>query len=330
MRVLPRINPLYEHIAADKVIIPNVFEKLATGGFSGYINHCASNFVFLGFFATGKLLGTVCTEDGRSKTGFEALSLLFDKVLAVGGKINVYQMNADLAVCTYAIALGTRIFSGEEVRKSDIQSVIARLKAQGANGVVRFYTPERSALVFYRNGLPIGYYYDGTGSVETSSDETRAIAALPGARFDIYSTRTREELSQYDLMQMVNLPKLWESARIRHETPRQDVPPETVPEPVFLQLVVPQSVAPRISEQKLLELVDDLAEIASAYLMREGRVIVQQRIAELGGGAQLCDTTRRALFVARVREDAVASNPDTRIDEMIELMESEMAGRLAE
>ena len=81
--------------------------------------------------------------------------LLFDKVISVGGEINVYRMTADLAVCAHALVIGTRLFNGEEVRQVDIKGVLARLKGQGANGVVRFYTPERSAMMFYKDGLPI-------------------------------------------------------------------------------------------------------------------------------------------------------------------------------
>ena len=48
------------------------------------------------------------------------------------------------------------------------------------NGVVRFYTDKRSAMMFYKDGTPIGFYHDGLRTIETTPDEARKIAALPG------------------------------------------------------------------------------------------------------------------------------------------------------
>ncbi len=317
MRFLPKANPLYEKIAANNIVIPDVLEKLGNGGFTGYINHSAPDFEFYGIFAKGKLLCAVSSDAGVDKTGFEAIVLLFDKVISAGGEINVYRMTADLTVCAHALALGTRMLNGEEVRNVDIKGVLARLKGQGTNGVVRFYTVERSAMMFYKDGLPIGFYHDGASSIESTPEESRKVAALPGARVEICSTKPLAELMQYDLLQMVNLQKLWDSASSRNEVTRpKDAPPAG-------------SSVSMLSEQKLLELVDDISEVASAYLSRAGRTIVEKRIKDNGGPAQLLDAAKRALFLAQVEADAIATDSHSRIDEMMDLMKSEIAGRLA-
>lgn len=317
MRFLPKANPLYEKISANKIVIPDVLEKLGTGGFTGYIQHSAPEFDFYGIFAKGKLLCALSSEEGRDKTGFEAIVLLFDKVISAGGEINVYRMTADLAVCAHALAIGTRLFNGDEVRQVDIKGALSRLKGQNTNGVVRFYTSDRSAMIFYKDGLPIGFYHDGAGSIDSSPEESRKIAALPGARVEICSTKTLEELIQYDLLQMVNLQKLWESARSRNAAmrPKEDS-------------AAAHSVS-ALSEKMLLELVDDISEVAAAYLSRAGRTIVEKRIKERGGPSQLLNDASRALFLAQVEVDALASDSDARIDEMIDLMRSEIVGRLA-
>jgi hypothetical protein len=172
-------------------------------------------------------------------------------------------------------------------------------------------------MMFYKDGLPIGFYHDGGSSIESSPDESRKIAALPGARLDICSTKPLEELMQYDLLQMVNLQKLWEAAQSRNAAPRAN---ESSPAGFSASL---------ISEQKLNELVDDLSEVAGAYLSRAGRVIVEKRIKELGGPAQLLDDSKRTLFLAQIESDSLANDAHARIDEMIDMMKSEIAGRLA-
>ncbi|MFZ4859831.1 MAG: GTPase-activating protein [Desulfuromonadaceae bacterium] len=317
MRFLPKTNPLFEKVPAGTVIIPDFFDKLHIGGFTGYVQHTAPEFEFYGVLASGKLLCAHSSSDGTGeKSGFEALVLLCDAVIANGGEFNVYRMTSDLAVSAHAQIIGTRLFNGEEVRQVDIKGVLARLKSQGLNGVVRFYTAERSAMMFYKDGLPIGFYYDAADSIESSPDESRKIAALPGARVEICTTKTLEELLQYDLLQLVNLPKLWESTLARIAARRKTVD------------TVKTQVAPP-DEQKLLELVDDISEVASAYLSREGRTIVEKRIRELGGPSLLLDHEKRARFIALVEADATEIDSHARIDEMIDLMRSEISSRLA-
>lgn len=317
MHFLPTANPLYEKISATKMVIPDVLEKLGNGGFTGYIQHLLPNFEFYGIFAKGKLLCAVSSEDGLDKAGFEAIVLLFERVIAFGGEINVYRMTADVAACAHALVLGTRLIDGEEVRQVDLKGVLARLKAQDANGAVHFYTAERHAMMFYKNGLPIGFYHDDSNVIDTSPDESRKIAALPGARVEICTTKSLEELIQYDLLQMVNVQKLWQSACSRMVVPRPLEAPTT------------GIAAAVLTEKKLLELVDDLAEVASAYLSKAGRAIIKKRIDELGGAAQLQVNVQREAFLARIEADAIACDANARIDEMMDLIKSEIAGRLA-
>jgi hypothetical protein len=109
MYFLPKANPLYEQISTDKVLVPELLEKLGKGHFTGYLNHAAPGFESYCIFAKGKLVCAISSEGGRDKAGFEAISLLFDKVLGSGGVINVYRMTADLAMCAHALLLGTKV-----------------------------------------------------------------------------------------------------------------------------------------------------------------------------------------------------------------------------
>ena len=317
MHFLPKANPLYENISVTKIVIPDVLDKLGKGGFTGYLGYGAADFEACCIFAKGKLLCVLSSDGGREKSGFEALVQLFDKVLAVGGEINVYRMTAELAMCAHALTLGDRLFNGEEVRQVDVRAILARLKGQGMNGVVHFFTPERSAMIFYRDGLPIGFYHDQAATIETSPDESRTVAALPGARVAVCSTKPIEELMQYDLLQMVNLEKLWETARSRHASSRQKEVPRAENAVLFPD------------HQMLRELVEDLEEVAGAYLSRAGREMVAARMKEGGGAALLYDEGKQAQFLNRIEADARAYDEHARIDEMIDLMTSEIAGRLA-
>lgn len=318
MRFLPRANPLYEKVSVAKMVVPDVLEKLGNGGFTGYLMHSAAGFSFLGIFAKGKLLCVLSSDSGREKSGFEAIVALFDKVLSVGGEVDVYRMTPDVAACAHAIVAGDRILDGDEVRQVDVKSILARLKAQSVTGTVRFYTPSMSALMLYKDGLPIGFYHTGASEIGSNSDESRRVASLPGAKVEVCSTKKLSELMQYDLLQMVNLKKLWESAQAKsiQVRPEQSV---AITAPAVVDF----------DEGRLNELVDDIAEVAAAYLSKEGRVIVEKRLKSLGGAAQLLDTAKREQFLSQVRDDMTATDANAPVDEIIDLMNSEIAGRLA-
>lgn len=338
MHFLPKANPLYEQISADKVIIPDILEKLGKGHFTGYLSHSAADFEAYCIFAKGKLICAFSSEGDREKTGFEAITLLFDKILSAGGEINVYRMTADLAMCAHALVLGKKLFNGDEVRQVDIKSMLARLKGQDMNGVVHFYTSDRYAMMFYKNGLPIGFYHDGSRAIETSPDESRKVAAMPGARLKVLSTNPIEELMNYDLLQMVNLGKLWETASSRHASAQtKEVitqaaePTAHINEPSIESISAPSQplVSLGHSNEKLAELVEDLQEVAMAYLSREGRILIEKRISEAGGNTVLLDNDKTEAMLLQIEEEARVIDSHARIDEMIDLMRSEIAGRLA-
>ena len=256
-------------------------------------------------------------EKGRLRTGFEAFSLLFDRILSSSGEINIYRMTPGLAVCCHALLLGARLINGSEVRRISIKETLAQLRNQGFNGVVRFYTPERSALIFYKDGRPIGYYHDDAQTFVTSPVESRKVASLPGALVDVCSTKPMEELLQNDLLHMVNIEKLWEAAMAREALTRIKEAP-----------TARKIATAGLDDVRLRGLLEDLKEIAAAYLSKEGRTIVEKCLQEAGGSWILLEDVKTEAFLKQFEKEARGMDNDARIDEMIDLMKSEIAGRL--
>lgn len=318
MYVLPKVNPLYENISSEKIIISEVLERLGKGGFTGYLSHSLPGFESYCLFAKGKLICVISTDGSKDKTGFEAITLLFEKVITSGGEIDVYRMTPDLVMCSHALVAGIRLFDDNEVRQVDIKGMLLQLKTKAFNGVVNFYTNERNAMIFYRNGQPIGFYNDGSKAIETSPETSRLVAVLPGARLSVFSTKPIEELMHHDLLQMVNLDKLWTAGMARTSVISSNV-----------QVPPPNPHTAVETEAKLKELVDDLSEVAMAYLSREGREIIEKSLAEIGGAEMLYNDTKSSAFLEMVANDAQALDSQSRTDEMIDLMKSEIAGRLA-
>ena len=328
MYFLPKANPLYEQISSEKVVLPGILEKLAKGQFTGYLSHTVASFESYCIFAKGKLICAISSENGRDKTGFEAITLLFDKICSSGGEINVYRMTTELAMCAHALVLGTAVIRGDEVRQVDLKSLLTRIKAQEMNGVVRFYTEDRSAMMFYKKGQPVGFYHDKIRNIESTPDEARKVAALPGARVEVRSTKPVEDLMTYDLLQMVNLPKLWEGAKTRHAAAisRETTAPESIaPQPAPVQDAAPLEY----DEAKINELVEDLQEVAMAYLSKEGKTLIEKYLGGPAEKAALLDDAKVATMLKQIEDEALSIDSHARIDEMIDLMRSEIAGRLA-
>jgi hypothetical protein len=186
------------------------------------------------------------------------------------------------------------------------------------NGVVRFSTDEHQAMIFFSDGQPVGFHHDDARTIETSPDEPRRIAALPGAHLEVSATRSLEELMRFDLLSRF--------------------PPGILGESVKAQKRADQTVErheqgnPKVSDQqheKLAELLEDLQEVAMAYLSREGRLIIDNRLEEAGGLETLLDAEKTDSFLHRVEQDALLIDTPEHINEMITLMKTEIAGHHA-
>ena len=318
MHFLPKANLLNERIPAHKISIPDVFEKLVNGDFTGYVNHIATDFEASCIFSSGKLICVTCTENGTDTTGLKAITRMFDKILDAGGEISVYRMTSDVAMCSHALLQGTNIYHNEDVRQVDIKGMLAQFKNAELNGAVLFSTSERHAMILFKSGQPIGFYHDGATAIEASPDESRKVAALPGARMDVFATKPLDKLIRYDLLSMINLRGEWEAANVRNAESggkAQDT----------------QDEVNNIDQlpKKLAELIEDLQDVAMAYLSKEGRLIIEKRLQEAGGISILHDADKTDLFLQSIADDAVHMDTQEHVDEMINLMKSEIAGRLA-
>jgi hypothetical protein len=318
MHFLPKANPLNERIPARKIVIPEAFEKLVDGNFTGYLNHTAPGFEASCIFSSGKLICVTCTENGIDTTGLKAITRMFDKIIGSGGEINVYRMTSDLAMCSHALLQGTNIYNSDDVRQVDIKGMLSQLKSAELNGAVLFSTSERHAMIFFKSGQPIGFYHDGATAIEASPDESRKVAALPGARMDVYATKPLEKLIRYDLLSLVNLRGEWEAAGVRFAESggkTQDTKNDAKDNGQL--------------QKKIDELVEDLQDVAMAYLSKEGRLIIENRLHEAGGSTILFDAEKTDVFLLNVAGDAVRVDTQDHVDEMINLMKSEISARLA-
>lgn len=328
MLILPRSNPLYENIPLQKVNLPDVLKKMGGGGFTGYLGFASSKAEGYCIYIKGALVSVMLLEGAQRKVGFEAISCLFGHATAGEGLINVYRMTADLSACTHALLQGTLAMPPEPVSNIDLKAILARMKTQCLNGTVQFSTIERTGMIFYKAGNPIGFFHDAAREIETVPAEVQRIAALPGAAIEIRSSAPADDLIHHNLLETLNIDKLWQAATSQRAASQSRISPSA--NPTTVSASPPE--APQLSvpdESKLVEIIDDLQEIAKAYLGRQGSELVTNLIDLVGGSTALLDNQKAIAFLAAIAAQAPDIDPEARVEEMVDLMRSEITGRLA-
>ena len=317
MQILPKANPLKEHLPANRAVITNVLKKLGEDDFTGYMNLNAPGYDAFCIFALGNMVSVVSIGHSGHISGFDAFEQMLEKVFTIGGELNIYRMTPDLMMCAHALLHGAKLFSDEVIRQIDMKAIFADLKKRGLNGVVRFAADDRLAMIFFKGGNPLGFYSNGAQSIETSPDESRKIAAMPGAKLDVFSINPLEDIIPYDLLQMFNIDKIWEHIA-ENRAAAEAKPPQ--PE---------QPAADELPDQdeELSGLIEDLQDVATAYLSKSGGAIIEKQLLKAGGASILYDVNKTDLFLNSVHQDALLIDDEARIEEMIDLMRSEIAQR---
>ncbi len=312
MFLLPKGNPLYENVAAAKINLPEILEKLKAGSFTGYLSFSFPASKVILFFEGGKLISAMCEFNKARLSGFEAIAELCNLILSGGGSLSVYRLSRDLVMGLHALLHGEVLYRGQELKLIDVKGLLEKMKARQLNGCLRIYTEDRSALIFYKEGVPLGFFHDGSNDIETSATESQKIAGLPGAKVDVLSTKSADELMHYDLLEMVNIDKIWTSTKAQFEAQLQQ------------QSKAIQERDNKEQDAKLHELEDDLKEIAAAYLGKVGRILIDKELNICGGRSALLDANEVAKFMAGIEKSSKLLTSLTKLKEMTDVIKQEI------
>ncbi|MBT1073546.1 GTPase-activating protein [Pelotalea chapellei] len=315
MFLLPKGNPLFENLAATKLRLPEVTSKLNASGFTGYASFVFNTATIILVFESGKLVSTFLEEkNGNRLTGLEAMSALTELMVASdSGSLNVFRLSRDLTMCIHALLQGEILYRAQELKLIDIKSLLEKIRTEQLNGCLRIYTEERSAMIFYKEGAPLGFFHDGSQDIETSSSESQKIASLPGAKIDLFSTQGVEELMSMDLLEVVNIQKLWDSSMSAHqsELTRLD-----------------QKRAEREQKEanlKLAILEEQVKTIVVEYVGKVGRGIVDKELNDLGGNEAFRKDDQVARLLVAIERSARLLISTTAIKQMLEKLSAAIA-----
>ena len=214
---LPKGTPLFENLDASELQLDAIITKLADGCFTGYASLNFANAVGILVFESGKLVSVVLeTSQGTRLSGFDAMTGLSEQMLASGSTLDVYRLSEDLTMCIQALLEGEVRYRSQELALIDIKTLLERVKNEQMNCCLRIHTQDRSVMIFYKEGNPLGFFHDGSQEIEASPGDSQLLAQDPTAKLDMYTTVSAHELMAHDLRDIINVANVWKTAFNRH------------------------------------------------------------------------------------------------------------------
>jgi len=175
---------------------------------------------------------------------------------------------------------------------------------------------------------------------------------MPGAKLDVFSINPQTDIIPYDLLHMFDIDSICENLSKKHAVPTSK-PTAAVPTPeptTVVQATEPTAVATTAETDQpgptympetidpsaifappdttdLSKLIEDLQDVAVAYLSKSGKAVVERLIENAGGPSILHHQDETDRFLSMLFMESMKIDDHARIEEMIDLMRSEIVAR---
>ncbi|QEM68369.1 GTPase-activating protein [Geobacter sp. FeAm09] len=292
---LPKGRPLYENMGLSGLRLPDITAKLSFAKFTGYAHFVFSSAYVILVFESGKLV-SLMTKEGENppqKSGFEAMVDLARLITsAEHGTISVYQLSTDLTMCIQALLQGKALYRSQELALVDIKTLLARIKDNRMNGCLRIYTNERLAMIFYKDGNPLGFFNDGSETIETTPGDSQHIAKLPGAKLDLFTTVNPDELMALNLLEIIDVGQIWEAAQNSRKAAMHKLSKEQ------------EGRQRLVREDRLSALEESVTAVCVDYLGDMGNKILEKELQAAGGNTCLRSVEEAAQLITALERGA--------------------------
>jgi len=215
MLSLPKGKAVRQQVNPARINLPEAMAKLRAGKFTGYLRFDAQPGTGIVLFQGGKLISSVfiSREKKSRQIAYDAIARIFEISIMGDARLNIYQLSTDLVVSVHALLQGHYLHRGEDLSRFDVAAMLDRVSAEGLSACVRVYAADRTALIFYDSGYPLGFFLEGATELQQAVDLTNSVAALPGARLDLVEILNPDQIVLADLMGSADLAPIWQKAR---------------------------------------------------------------------------------------------------------------------
>ena len=322
MFLLPKGAALAENVLMTKIDLPAVLDKFRNNTFSGCAQIAIPSGTGVFLYINGRMVSALFQREGsKSLHDTDAIKTTIESlVLNRDGYLSAYRLTKEIVFALLALFSGDVILIEQEMKSFDFRGLLGRIKEDRMNGCLKVHTDDRTGLIFYRSGVPIGFYHDKAQEIEMSQVEVQKIVGLPGARIDVQAIKENEEsVLQVDLNEMIDITKVWSVAN----------------ENVFSTLAVPPVLKPtkvtsvNVSEtriiKKLAELQSSLIKIAVTHLGSLGQVLVEKELSKAGEPKNLLVPENFEALLAAIEKGSKMLTSPLKIRQMQESMRAEVS-----
>jgi hypothetical protein len=314
MILLPRGNPVKENINPGKVNLADALGKMRQAKFTGYMRFDFSEGTGIFIYQEGRLISSLFENERETLIAYDGISRTFDESLDGNGKLNIYRLSTELAYSIHTLLHGEVLHKGQDLQLIDIKSLLIRMREEKRSGCLRIYSKEHIALIFYRDGNPLGFFHDGSTDIEKTADSSMSVAKEPGAKVDVLVTRGEGEKSLADLMETADITGMWGAAVAERRRQREE-----------LENAASKTLETKESDrrQKTQELFQSLAQ---AHLGKIGSSLVDKEFDKLKlNGGQVNESVLDEFYSKLGKSAKLVAGP-SKIDKMLEEMKKGFQG----
>ena len=314
MILLPRGNPVKENINPGKVNLADALAKMRQGKFTGYMRFDFPEGTGVFIYQNGRLISSLYENDREHLIAYDAIARTFHEALIGTGTLNIYRLSTELAYSIHTLLHGEMLHKGQDLQLIDIKSLLIRMREEKRSGCLRIYSKEHIALIFYRDGNPLGFFHDGSTDLETTADSSMAVAKEPGAKVDVLVTSGDGEKSLADLMETADVAGLWGNAVAERRRQREEQ-----------ESVASKTLEMRESDrrQKARALFQQLAQ---THIGKIGTSLVEKEFDKLKlNGGQLNDSVLDGFYDKLSKAAKLVAGP-SKIDKMLDEMKKGFKG----
>ncbi len=322
MLLLPKGAVLAENVLMSKIDLPAVLEKFRNSTFSGYAQITIPSGTGVFLYIDGKMVSALFQREGSSSLhDLEAIKTTVESlVLNRDASLSAYRLTKEIAFALLALFRGDFLLVEQEMKSFDFRAFLEKIKADRMNACLKVYTDDHTGLIFYRGGVPIGFFHDKAQEIEMSQVEVQKIVGLPGARIDVQVIRENEESSiQVDLNEIIDIAEVWSVA---NENVFSTVAVSPVIKPIKVTSVnIPEA---RVIK-KLVELQPSLIKIAVINLGNLGQVLAEKELSKVGETKNLLVPENFEALLTAIEKGSKMLTSPVKIRQMQDSMRAEVA-----